>query len=246
MGSVALTAVTAIVVGQLATREPALAPVAQTRLGPVVLVPGYGGNTNSLEVLAAALEDGGRETVVVDPPGGGTGDLRRQAQRVASVAQGLVDDGAPSVDVVGYSAGGVVVRLFVADYGGGSLARRVVTLSSPHHGTEVAGLASDLGAENCPMACQQLAPDSDLLTQLNARDETPPGPQWIAIWTTDDATVVPPTSGELEGAVDFSVQSVCPGLVVAHPDVPRTPAVIAMVERELGRDDPAVPSRRVC
>ena len=109
----------------------------------------------------------------------------------------FVADGAPSVDVVGYSAGGVVVRLWVDDLGGGSLARRVVTLSSPHHGTEVAGLGADLGEEACPTACEQLAPDSDLLTTLNARDETPPGPRWVALWTTDDATVVPPTSGLL-------------------------------------------------
>ena len=48
----AVLAVLAIVVGQVATREPAVAPVAQDELGPVLLVPGYGGNTNALRVLA--------------------------------------------------------------------------------------------------------------------------------------------------------------------------------------------------
>lgn len=239
-------AVLALVVRGVAGGEPDVVPVAQDRVGPVLLVPGYGGSTASLGVLADALDAQGRDTVVVTPPGDGTGELLAQARRVRDTAQRLVDDGAPSVDVVGYSAGGVVVRLWIDQLGGGSLARRVVTLASPHHGTEVAGLASDLGSDACPTACEQLAPDSDLLTGLNDDDETPAGPAWVAIWTTDDATVVPPTSGELEGALDFSVQSVCPGLEVQHPDVPRTPAVIAMVERELGRRAPGLPDRSVC
>ena len=148
--------------------------------------------------------------------------------------------------MVGYSAGGVVVRYWIAELGGGSLARRAVTLASPHHGTDLAGVAAGLAPDACPEACRQLAPDSDLLRGLNTGDETPPGPRWVAIWTTDDQTVVPPSSGSLEGAVDFSVQSVCPGLTVAHGDVPRTPAVIAMVAEQLDLVEPAVPEAGVC
>ena len=103
--------------------------------------------------------------------------------------------GAPSVDVVGYSAGGVVVRLWVAELGGGNVARRAVTLASPHHGTDLASLGADLAPDSCPEACLQLAEDSDLLRELNAGDETPPGPAWVAIWTEDDRIVVPPDSG---------------------------------------------------
>jgi triacylglycerol esterase/lipase EstA (alpha/beta hydrolase family) len=246
VGSIALLAVVAVVSFQVATREPAVRPVAQDEVGPVLLVPGYGGDTTSLDVLAEGLREDGRDAVVVAPRGGGTGDLRDQAARVASVARGLVADGAPSVDLVGYSAGGVVVRLVVADEGGGSFVRRVVTLASPHHGTEVAGLASDLGSAGCPAACEQLAPDSDLLTTLNAGDETPPGPDWVALWTTDDATVVPPTSGELDGALDIELQDVCPGLVAQHADVPRTPAVIEIVQEQLGTAPPVAPTRAVC
>jgi hypothetical protein len=68
----------------------------------------------------------------------------------------------------------------------------------------------------------------------------------VTLWTDDDKTVVPPDSGSLEGAVDFSVQSICPDLTVAHPDVPRTPAVIAMVEAALGESAPAMPSATAC
>ncbi|SEB49368.1 Triacylglycerol esterase/lipase EstA, alpha/beta hydrolase fold [Nocardioides exalbidus] len=243
----ALVAVVGIVVAVVVRRGPSVEPVAQDRPGPVLLVPGFGGSTAALEVLAADLESTGRDVRIVPARGNGTGDLRvRAADLGRAVDAALAETGAPSVDVVGYSAGGVVLRLYVADLGGGSTVRRAVTLSSPHHGTDLAGLAASFGAETCPEACQQLAPDSDLLRDLNAGDETPRGPVWVALWTEDDKTVVPPTSGELDGALDYAVQSVCPDLTVGHPDVPRTPAVVAMVEAALGPEAPARPDSRVC
>jgi len=241
-----LLAVGGTAAGVLLSRDAPVHPVAQDELGTVLLVPGYGGNTSSLKVLAATLEREGRTARIVPAPGDGRGDLRRHAVRLGRMARGAVAAGAPSVDVVGFSAGGVVARLWVDELDGGSLARRVVTLGSPHHGTDLAGVARGLSLNACPEACRQLAPGSDLLRGLNARDETPDGPLWVALWTTDDQTVVPPTSGSLEGALDFSVQSVCPALHVAHTDLPRTPAVMAMVVAELGTDEPAVPDASVC
>ncbi len=154
----------------------------------------------------------------------------------------MASSGAPSVDVVGYSAEGVIARLWVADFGGGEHARRVVTPGSPHHGTEVAGFASDLAPDACPTVCRQLVEDSDLLRSLNAGDETPVGPLWVSIWTTDDRIVVPPESASIEGAVDFSVQSVCSSAHVEHGDLPRDPVVLAMTLAQLGRAAPQVPT----
>jgi len=244
----ALLAVLAVaVVLVVRGREAPLAPAAQDEPGPVLLVPGYGGGTDALEVLASALRDEGRVVSIVDPPGDGTGDLREQARHLAEVAErAMAIAGADSVDVVGYSAGGVVARLWVEDPAAASVVRRVVTLASPHHGSDLAALAGGLAPDACSGACLQLAPDSDLLRTLNARDETPDGPLWVSIWTTDDQTVVPPTSGELEGALGFSVQSVCPGLTVTHADLPRTPAVVAMTLAALGTTDPTVPDGAVC
>ncbi|MEJ7833992.1 MAG: hypothetical protein WKF79_13825 [Nocardioides sp.] len=244
-GLVALAVVVGAVAAVLSRDEP-VDPVAQERIGPVLLVPGYGGSTAALEVLAERLDAEGRDVELVRPPGDGRGDLREHAELLDTAARAAMAGGAPSVDVVGYSAGGVVARVWVAQQGGDALARRVVTLASPHHGTDLAELAGGLAPEACPEACVQLAPDSDLLAELNREDETPDGPLWVSIWTTDDQTVVPPDSGSLAGAVDFSVQSVCPGLTVAHRDVPRTPAVIEMVLASLGADEPDVPGDEVC
>ena len=243
-----LVGVVATTVAVVVTRDEPVEPVAQDRPGPVLLVPGYGGSTASLDVLAEALVTDGRDARVVRPAGTGTQDLREQAADLGRAVQDALDEsGAPSVDLVGYSAGGVVVRLYVADLGGGSRVRRAVTLASPHHGTDLASLAGALGDRACPLACQQLDPDSDLLRRLNAGDETPEGPQWVAVWTEDDATVVPPDSGSLDGAaLALPLQEWCPGLVVDHAGVPREPAVIALVTAVLGRAAPALPEAGSC
>jgi triacylglycerol lipase len=242
----AVVAVAAVVIG-VATRGDDVTPVAQDEQGPVLLVPGYGGSTASLQVLTDALTAAGRKAHIVKPAGSGTQDLRDQAVDLGKAVDSVLEEtGAPSVDLVGYSAGGVVVRYYIAELGGGSHVRRAVTLASPHHGTDLATLAGSLGSEACPEACQQLDPDSDLLRGLNAGDETPAGPAWVALWTEDDKTVVPPDSGSLDGALDFSVQSICPDVSVGHPDVPRNPDVIAMVEAVLNEVDLARPGSDVC
>jgi triacylglycerol lipase len=242
LGGAALVLVlVAAVVVAVVRRDPPVEPVAQDRPGPVLLVPGYGGSTASLQVLADALTADGRDARIVRPTGSGTQDLGQQAEHLREVVDQTLDEtSAPSVDLVGYSAGGVVVRTYVADLDGGSHVRRAVTLASPHHGTDLASLASALGQTACPEACQQLAPDSDLLRRLNSGDETPPGPAWIALWTEDDKTVVPPDSGSLDGALDIDLQTVCPDVHAGHPDVPRTPAVIAIVESVLGSAAPSI------
>jgi triacylglycerol lipase len=232
----------ALAVAVVVRRHPPVQPVAQDEPGPVLLVPGYGGSPASLKVLADALEGSGHDVRIVRPHGSGTQDLRDQAADLGDAVDAVLDEtGGPSVDLVGYSAGGVVVRLYVADLGGGSHVRRAVTLAAPHHGTDLAAVAGSLGSTACPEACQQLDPDSDLLRRLNAGDETPPGPAWVALWTEDDATVVPPDSGALDGALDIDLQDVCPGVHAEHPDVPRTPAVVAIVAAVLGTGRPVVP-----
>lgn len=221
---------------RLTAEEPR--PVPQEVPGPVLLVPGYGGNTGSLTALRDALEAEGRDVTAVRFPGDGTGDLTGGADALADAAEAaLARTGARSVDVVGYSAGGVVARLWIAD-GGADVVRRVVTLGSPHHGTTLADLAGDVAPDRCPMGCAQLGTDSDLLARLNAGDETPVGPSWVSLWTEQDRTVTPPDSARLEGALNIVVQEVCAGLEVGHGQLPRDPLVVALVVDALGAGEP--------
>lgn len=244
-GLVLLLVVALAVTVVLRTRSPSVAEVPQDRLGPVLLVPGYGGDLGSLEPLATALRTAGRTAVVVQPPGDGTGDLRAQAQHVGEVARGVLADGAPSVDVVGYSAGGVVARLWVSDEGGASVTRRVLTLGSPQHGTDQAALGRQL-AGGCPPACQQLVPDSDLLRRLNAHDETPAGPLWATVRSTADRVVTPTGSAALAGALNLVVQDVCPRATTPHGGLPGDPVVLAALGSVLGAGAPQAPTGVAC
>ncbi len=231
---------TALVARLLGGGPTEVAPVPQTLPGPVLLVPGYGGATGSLQVLASSLRAAGRSATIVVLPGDGTGDLRGSVTAVEAAANAT---GAPSVDLVGYSAGGVVARLWAVD--NLDRVRRVVTLGSPHHGTKVAGLATALVPGACPLACQQLAPGSDLLDDLND-DETPDGPQWLAVWTEQDETVTPPDSARLDGAVNVAVQDVCAGLAATHGQLPTLPLVRGLVLQALSAQDIEGPSASDC
>jgi pimeloyl-ACP methyl ester carboxylesterase len=228
--------VAAVVVPRLAAGDPV--PVSQEEAGPVLLVPGYGGSTGSLQPLAARLTAAGRDAVVVPLPGDGTGDLAASADALGTaVDDALARTGAGSVDVVGYSAGGVIARLWAAD-GGAAQARRVLTLGSPHHGTTLADLGAGIAPAECPVGCQQLTTDSELLHRLNAGDETPAGPTWVSLWSTVDQTVTPPDSARLDGALDLTVQSVCADSRVAHGQLPADAVVQGIVLAELAAGPP--------
>jgi triacylglycerol lipase len=239
LGLVALLVlgVAAVLVVVLTRSSPKAA--AQGDPGPVLLVPGYGGSTGSLDSLATVLRSHGKDATVLALPGNGEGDLNVQAQTLAdAVAAVRKRTGAASVDVIGYSAGGVVARIWVRDHHGATTARRVITLGSPQHGTAVAGLAGSLLPGACPIACQQLEPTSQLLAGLNAGDETPSGPAFVSVWTTHDDVVLPPDSAVLAGALNVSVQSICPQDTVTHSGLPTDPAVQALVLANLGAGPP--------
>jgi pimeloyl-ACP methyl ester carboxylesterase len=224
-------------------RRPSGFP-AQDRPGPVLLVPGYGGDTGSLARLADRIRATGRQATVVSLPDGGIGDLATQAD----ILDGYVNSAlrsAPSVDIVGYSAGGVVALLWLEQHQGMEKARRVVTFGSPFHGTTVASAGAAVDPAACPAACQELIPGSSLLAQLG-RFALAGHPPWLSLWTTQDQTVVPPDSADLPGALDVPLQSVCPDEQVAHGGLPTDPLVTGLVLRALGPAPLAAPGAADC
>lgn len=238
MGGVAVAMVVAVGAIVVVTSNPSSAPDTgtpdQNRPGPVLLVPGYGGGQGALDELADRIRQAtGRTAEVLTLAGDGTGDLLEQAGVLAQAVERAYADGAPSVDVVGYSAGGVVARLWVSRDGGSHQARRVVTLGAPMHGTGLAAAGGALVPGACPAACVQLAPGSALMQEL-AKEPIPPSLPWLSVWTELDETVTPPESARLDGAVNVALQQVCPGNQAGHGDLPTDPAVTEFVLQALG------------
>jgi triacylglycerol lipase len=198
-------------------------------LVPVLLVHGYDGTPAEFDRLAALLGAAGRPVVRVALPDRGTGDIAASARVLASAVDA---SGAPRVDLVGYSAGGIVVRAYLDLPGRAAAARHVVLLGAPNHGAEIAGLAASLDPGLCPEACAQLAPTSSFLARLNA-DATPPGPDYTSIWTARDQTVTPPASAVLAGARNVRVQDVCAASGVGHGGLVTDPLVLGLALRAL-------------
>jgi triacylglycerol lipase len=206
---------------------------AQGRLGPVLLIPGYGGETGSLQALADRIRASGRTATVLQLPGTGTGSLVADAAVLNAAVSRDLQGGAPSVDVVGYSAGGVVALLWAKRDGGAAKARRVITLGAPFHGSQLAAAAVAFAPGECPAACRQLVPGSKLLASLNA-GASAVLPRWLSLWTADDAVVQPPDSARLAGAVNVPLQSLCRAARISHSQLPTSPVVTAIVLQELG------------
>ena len=221
--------------------------VDQASAGPVLLVPGYGGDTTDLAPLVAEVKREGREAVVYRPTGAEQGDLRVQAKRLAALAKETMKrTGAPSVDVIGYSAGGVIARLFVRDDGGASVVRRVLTLGSPHHGTDTAAQIKDVAGQ-CPTACEQMATGQrparpaqqrrrDAVRAASGSPCAPTRTPWSR----------PTTSARLDGALNIRVQAVCPGDPATHGTLPADPVVLATIGSALGAGTPKVPAGVTC
>jgi triacylglycerol lipase len=238
----AVVAAVAVRAGVSRLHQPA--PLAdQSRPGPVILVPGFGGSHVALNVLADRIRATGRPVTVLTLPGDGTGDLVAQAAALQGEARRESRNG--PVDLIGYSAGGVVVRLWLDQYHGERIARRVVSLGAPLHGTRLAAGGDAIAPGACPVACQQLVPGSALLTGLAAHP-LPAGLPWLSVWTTDDQTVTPPESALLPGAVNVAVQSVCPGVQVQHGQLPTDPVVTGLVLRAIGTAPIGTPDRADC
>jgi triacylglycerol lipase len=235
-----------------ATRAPTTGQAAprqdrprQDRLGPVLLVPGYGGSTSSLDSLAGRIRASGRRATVVHLAGAGTGSLLADAALLNTAVNLVLSNGAPSVDVIGYSAGGVVALIWARRDDGVARARRIITLGAPFHGTQLAAAAAALLPGDCPAACRQLVPGSALLTSLDVA-RAAGLPRWLSLWTADDEVVMPPASARLPGAIDVPVQAVCPAVDITHTQLPTSPVVVTMVLAALGRGPLTPPTAADC
>lgn len=159
---------------------------------PVVLVHGYAMSRAYFLLLTARLGRAG-----LGPFYGfeywTLGKVASAARRLGEFVEELCRfHGVEAVDLVGHSMGGLVARYYVALGGGASRVRHLVTLGSPHSGTEV----SYFGVGR---PVHELMPGSALLTRLDAAG-LPAAVQALAIWSRGDSMVWSEEQARLPGA----------------------------------------------
>ncbi len=165
--------------------------------GPVILVHGRGLNRGSLWPLRRRLlRDGWRLVCCVEYRATPV-DIEHAACRLRDLVERLNARDRRPIACIGHGFGGLVVRYFVRRYPAPTV-RRIVTLATPHHGTEVARILGR-GA---------LQPGSRLLNTMNAADHVPQQFDVIAIHSTFDAVILPPGNARSPGAFNIQLKDV--------------------------------------
>lgn len=201
---------------------------------PVVIVPGTLAGEPLVEIdiqsLAGALRSEGYAVFIYWLPGNGLGDMAETAAGLPDfVGDVLAWTGADAVDLVGHSQGGLLARWYIRFLGGDTVVDSLVTLATPHYGSQLANLGSLFGLWNCVGfgACTQAAVGSDFLAELNAGDDTPGNVRYTSFATRLDLIVLPYTNALLRsgGATNVVVQQQCPLRIVEHLGMPSDAAV---------------------
>jgi triacylglycerol lipase len=157
---------------------------------PVLLVHGYTCNRGAWWWMRRRLEKAGFSvaTVNLEPMYAGIDDyVETLARRVEEVCKAT---GARRLTLVAHSMGGLVCRAYLARHGAVRVAK-LVTLGTPHRGSEIARIA--LGRNG-----RQMEPDSPWLQALAARG-LPSGVEATAIYSPHDNFVMPQDRATIEG-----------------------------------------------
>jgi len=198
--------------------RPRLHLAAPARALPVLLVHGYGCNGGYWAQLAQLLTRQGvsHASVDLEPV---TGSIDDFAQQVEVAVQDLLRaSGAARVILVGHSMGGLVARAWLQRQGGGRAAR-IVTVGTPHHGTDLAVFGPGHNA-------RQMRRGADWLAQLEASDRAQRG-LITSIYSHHDNIIAPQDSCHLPGARNIAVSG------IGHVALGRHPLILQYVLAEI-------------
>ena len=121
-----------------------------------------------------------------------------------------------TIDLVGFSMGGLVARYYLQKLGGINRVGRLVTISTPHRGTQTALFLNTRGV-------RQMRPGSPFLLDLNGDVQVLNRVSFTSIWTPFDLMIVPAISSVLPVGRSIRVN------VAAHPLMVRDRHVLRLV-----------------
>jgi len=198
------------------TLFPALAPP----VGRVVLVHGFletGGNFN---MLRKRLQRRGFECLVPRlRPSDGRGGLESVAEELKRDIDAAFGPEQP-ISIVAFSMGGLVSRHYLQHLDGAPRCHRLITISSPHHGTQAAWLYPTMGAE-------QMRPGSEFLAKLYESESKLGDMPVVSYRTPMDLIILPPASSVWKRAENLEFP------VPLHPLMLSSGRVLKDIERRL-------------
>ena len=168
---------------------------------PIVLIHGMVDNHAIFTVMEYALRRRGFRTLSAYDYGVLTHDIPRAAVRLGMAIEELCTvTGYERVHVIGHSLGGLIARYYVQRLGGDQKVHTLVTLGTPHQGTQLAWAAPLL-----PLV-RQLAPNSSVIQEL-AEPAAQCGTRFIAFYSDIDYLIVPSWNARLDHP-DLKVQNI--------------------------------------
>ncbi len=189
---------------------------------PILLVHGIVDNRSIFGPLRASLHRRGFGRVLSFSYGPLPSDVREAAERLREALEEVCEEtGHDKIHLVGHSLGGLIARYCVQRLGGHERVHTLVTLGTPHLGTNAAKVLP------LPLL-KQLRPGSTLLNELAA-----PAPEvstrFVAFWSDLDEVIHPQRNAQLEHP-DLRASNV-PVHGVGHLTLP----IDGRVARELAR-----------
>lgn len=191
---------------------------AKPRYERVVLVHGILEDGKAFDSLKSRLENHGIKCLVpqLKPNDGRSGLDKLAADLKADIDAEFGPD--ERFAVVGFSMGGLVSRHYLQQLGGAERCDAFITISSPHHGTNMAHVFPGKGA-------RQMQPGSDFLRSLEETEDTLGDMPVVSYRTPMDLIIVPANSSVWNRAENRSHN------VVLHPLMLHTKSVLDDVEK---------------
>jgi triacylglycerol lipase len=203
---------TVCIMTELANPHPLqIAPVAHhPARNPILLVHGLTDKSHKMRKIASHLRTLGWEVYAIDlTPNNGDAKLEILAQQVADlVSRTFAPD--QKIDLIGFSMGGLVSRYYVQRLGGIDRVQRLITISSPHHGTVTAYFSLRPG-------CVQMRPDSEFIADLDRDVDCLDRLNFTSLWTPFDLMILPPTSSQLSIGTEIVLPVLTHPLMVFDP-----------------------------
>lgn len=195
-------------------------PTAPLRVPRVVLVHGFLDTGILFKTLQTRLEK--RGFVCYTPQlihNDGRGGLENLAVHLKQDIDKKFGPKEP-INIVSFSMGGIVSRYYLQKLGGAARCRKLITISSPHHGTKAAWIYPTKGAS-------EMRPGSSFLAELNASDDALGKMEVTSYRTPMDLVILPPTSSVWDRAENLEYP------VILHPLMVSSNMVMSDIERRL-------------